>query len=39
VLRQRLTLRPNQRWAAGRLVLTCASGGATFVRTTVELTR
>lgn len=39
VLRQRLTLRPNQRWAAGRLGLTCASGGTTFVRTTVELTR
>jgi hypothetical protein len=39
VLRQRLTLRPNQRWAAGRLTLTCASGGSTFVRTTVELTR
>ena len=39
VLRQRLSLRPNQRWAAGKLVLTCASGGTTFVRTTVELTR
>ena len=39
VLRQRLSLRPNQRWAAGRMTLTCASGGTTFVRTTVELTR
>jgi hypothetical protein len=39
VIRQRLSLRPNQRWAAGRLALTCASGGTTFVRTTVELTR
>ena len=39
VLRQRLALRPTQRWAAGRLVLTCASGGTQFVRSTVELTR
>ena len=39
VLRQRLTLRPKQRWTAGRLTLTCASGGMTFVRSTVELTR
>lgn len=39
VLRQRLALRPRQRWAAGRLTLNCASGGTTFVRTTVELTR
>jgi hypothetical protein len=39
VLRQRLTPRPRQRWAAGKLTLTCASGGTTFVRTTVELTR
>lgn len=38
VLRQRLTLRPKQRWTAGRLTLTCASGGTTFVRTTVQLT-
>lgn len=39
VLRQRLTLRPNQRWAAARLTLSCASGGTPFVRSTVELTR
>jgi|KBSSwiStaDraftv2_1062776.scaffolds.fasta_scaffold12394_5 hypothetical protein len=39
VLRQRLTLLPRQRWAAGKYSLACASGGVTFVRTTVELTR
>ena len=38
-LRQRLTLLPKQRWAAGRYSLTCASGGITFVRTTVDLTK
>ena len=39
VLRQRLSLLPRQRWAAGKHSLTCASGGVTFVRTTVELTK
>lgn len=39
VLRQRLILLPRQRWAAGRYSLTCASGGITFVRNTVELTK
>lgn len=39
VVRQRLGLLPRQRWTAGRFTLTCVSGGVTFVRTTVDLTR
>ena len=39
VVRQRLALLPRQRWTAGKLALTCVSGGVTFVRTTVDLTR
>jgi hypothetical protein len=39
VLRQRLTLLPKQRWAAGKYLLTCASGGIIFLKTAIDLTR
>lgn len=39
VLRQRFTLLPKQRWAAGKLSLSCASGGVTFFKTSVDLTK
>ncbi len=39
VLRQRLTLLPKQRWAAGKYSLTCASGGVTFLRRANDLTK
>jgi len=39
VLRQRLALLPKQRWAAGKYSLTCASGGLSFLKSPVDLTR
>ncbi len=39
VLRQRLTLLPKQRWAAGKYSLTCSSGGVTFLRRANDLTK
>lgn len=39
VLRQRLIPLPRQRWVPGKFALTCVSGGVTFVRNTVELTK
>ncbi len=39
VLRQRLALLPKQRWAAGKYSLTCSSGGVTFLKSAIDLTR
>ena len=39
VLRERLALPPKRKWLPGRYSLSCVSGGVTFIRATIDLTR
>ena len=39
VLRQRLSLPPKKKWLPGRYALSCLSGGVSFIRATIDLTR